>query len=77
MKSNYTKIYTGSSIITQLIVSKLNAIGIYPIVKDETESGRLAGFGPSVMGSQELFVTDSDLQNAKQIVTDTLENMEQ
>ena len=68
MDSSYVKIYTGSFIIAQLIVDKLDAVGISPIVKDETESGRLAGFGSSVPGYQEIFVSEDELDAAGPIV---------
>jgi hypothetical protein len=47
MESNYSKLYTGSFIVVQLITQNLEKQGITPIVKDETESARLAGFGTS------------------------------
>lgn len=68
MDSSYQKIYTGSFIIAQLIVDKLEAVGISPIVKDETESGRLAGFGSSIQGYQEIYVNDEELDAAVPIV---------
>lgn len=68
MDTNYQKIYTGSFIIAQLIVDKLEAVGISPIVKDETESGRLAGFGSSIPGYQEIFVNEEELDAAIPIV---------
>lgn len=37
--SNYIKIYTGSFIIVQQMISALEEIGINAVVKDETESG--------------------------------------
>lgn len=68
LESDYVKIYTGSFIIAQLIVDQLEAIGISPVVKDETESGRLAGFGASVPGYQELYVTKEELENSIPVV---------
>ncbi|MCX7552156.1 putative signal transducing protein [Xanthomarina sp. F2636L] len=68
MDSSYIKIYTGSFIIAQLIVDKLDAVGISPIVKDETESGRLAGFGSSIPGYQEIYVSEEELDDAVPIV---------
>ena len=68
MESSYQKIYTGSFIIAQLIVDKLEAVGISSIVKDETESGRLAGFGSSIPGYQEIFVSEDELDEAVPIV---------
>ena len=68
MESSYIKIYSGSFIIAQLIVDKLGAVGITPIIKDEAESGRLAGFGASVPGFQEVFVSEDELDAAVPIV---------
>ncbi|WP_100613053.1 putative signal transducing protein [Confluentibacter lentus] len=66
--SDYIKIFTGSFIIVQLISKKLNAIGINPVIKDETESGRLAGFGASIQGLQEIYVHEDELDKAVDIV---------
>ena len=67
-ESNYTKIYTGNFIITQLIVDNLQAVGISPVVKDETESARLGGFGTFNQGTQELYVNNDELDIAIPIV---------
>ncbi len=66
--SNYIKIFTGSFIIVQLISDKLNSIGISPVIKDETESGRLAGFGSSIQGLQEIYVHKDELTKAVEVV---------
>ena len=68
LDSNYIKIYTGSFIIVQLITDKLNAIGINAVVKDENESGRLAGFGGSVPGLQEIYTHKDELDKAVEVV---------
>ncbi|WP_452227030.1 DUF2007 domain-containing protein [Lacinutrix cladophorae] len=67
-ESNYVKLYTGNFIITQLIVDKLNTAGINAIVKDESESGRLGGFGTFNQGTQELYVNKDELATALPIV---------
>ncbi|WP_100615279.1 putative signal transducing protein [Confluentibacter citreus] len=66
--SNYIKIFTGNFIIVQRISEKLNHIGINPVVKDETESGRLAGFGASIQGLQEIYVHKDELNKAVEVV---------
>jgi len=76
METHYTKIYTGNFILIQLMVSKLEDIGIFPIVKDESESGRLAGFGAAIQGQQELFVHNDELDKAVPIVETTLTEMQ-
>lgn len=67
-ESNYIKIYTGNFIVTQLMVDKLEAIGIRAIIKDESESGRLGGFGTFNQGTQELYVNKDELDTALPIV---------
>jgi hypothetical protein len=66
--TEYVKIYSGSFIIIQRITSELNEVGINPIVKDEGESSRLAGFGAAVPGFQKLFVHESEVDKATPIV---------
>lgn len=66
--SNYIKIFTGNFIIVQRIVSDLEKENISAIIKDETESGRLAGFGAPIQGQQELFINKDELDKAVLIV---------
>jgi len=66
--SEYVKIYTGNYIIVQLIKERLEDIGISPIVKDETESGRLAGFAAALNGQPEVYVHEKELGKAVKIV---------
>lgn len=68
METLYTKIYMGNFILIQLMVSRLDDIGIFAIVKDESESGRLAGFGASIQGHQELYVHNDELEKAVPVV---------
>ncbi|MCK0157552.1 DUF2007 domain-containing protein [Cellulophaga sp. F20128] len=70
MNSNYKKIYSGGATDVQLVVAKLRAIGIVPIVKDETESGRLAGFGSAFLGEQELFVHNDEVAKAEKVIAE-------
>jgi len=68
MDSNYVKIYTGNTIVVQLIKQRLEDIGINPIIKDETESGRLAGFATAIPSFPEVYVHESELDKAVHIV---------
>lgn len=67
--SNYTKIFTGSSIIVQRIIFDLEKAGIIAVVKDETESARLGGFGGGIVpGFQEIFVHKDEIEKATPII---------
>ncbi|MFD2917955.1 putative signal transducing protein [Psychroserpens luteus] len=74
--TTYTKIFSGSFIIVQLALDRLKGAGINAIVKDESESGRLAGFGASIQGYQELYVSNEELAQAKTIITSVKEELE-
>jgi len=76
MESHYIKIFTGSFIVVQRITSRLETVGISPVIKDETESGRLAGFGPPIPGQQEMFVHETEVDIATPIVQSALAEME-
>jgi Putative prokaryotic signal transducing protein len=76
MESHYIKIYTGNFIIVQLITTKLEDIGISAVIKDESESGRLAGFGSSIQGQQEVYVHENELEKALPIIESVKAEME-
>ena len=75
--SNYVKIFTGSFIIVQRMINALKEIDINAVVKDETESGRLAGFGASISGSQELYVHKDELDKAVPLVENIISNLKE
>jgi hypothetical protein len=67
--TNYNKIFSGNFIVVQMIKDRLENEGISPIIKDESESGRLAGFGASIQGFQELYVSNDEFKRANAIVS--------
>jgi hypothetical protein len=68
MSSDYTKIYTGNPFITQRIVKELQEMGVEPIVKDESESARLAGFAANIDGDREIHVNNEEVDGAMVVV---------
>jgi|TARA_R110000868_G_scaffold337575_1_gene598462 hypothetical protein len=68
MNSKYTRIFSGSFILAQTIENQLRDIGIIPVIKDESESGRLAGFGSAIQGNQQIYVHADELGKAQDIV---------
>ena len=45
MQDDYLCVFSGNDIDSLNIIESLKKIDIYPIVKNESESARLAGFG--------------------------------
>ncbi|MEP1486910.1 MAG: DUF2007 domain-containing protein [Algibacter sp.] len=67
--SNYIKIFTGNFIIVKRIVFDLKKENIIPVIKDETESARLAGFGGGILpGFQQIYVHKDELDKAASIL---------
>ncbi|WP_053991327.1 putative signal transducing protein [Mangrovimonas sp. TPBH4] len=75
-EDNYIKIFSGNFIMVQLMITRLEEIGIEPIIKDESESGRLAGFGSSIQGFQELYVHKDELDKAVPVVESVRSEMQ-
>ena len=55
MQQDYIKIFSGSAIDVLSIKHALLEKNIIPVIRDQSESGRLAGFG-AAPGYQEVFV---------------------
>lgn len=68
MHTDYTKIFTGNSLLAKRIVEALHEQGIEAVSKDEAESARLAGFASSMLGTVELFVNNDEVQRSETIV---------
>jgi len=47
---------------------RLEAIGIIPIIKNETESARLAGYASAMLSLSEIHVHENELEKAVRIV---------
>jgi hypothetical protein len=74
---DYVKIFSGSFIIVQLVLDRLKGAGINAIIKDESESGRLAGFGSAIQGFQELYVSKDEVDYAVPIVEEVNAELKQ
>lgn len=67
--SNFIKIYTGNFAIVKRITMELNGLHINPIIKDQSESAILGGFGgTSAPDFQEVFVHKDELEKALPII---------
>ncbi|WP_299122471.1 DUF2007 domain-containing protein [uncultured Winogradskyella sp.] len=74
--TEYTKVYQGNFILVTRVKNELERLGIIPIIKDEGESQRLAGYGSMNQGFQEIFVHNDELDKAIAIVEQIKTEME-
>jgi hypothetical protein len=68
MPHNFVKLYHGNPISVLALFSALEEIGITPLVKDPSESARLAGFG-SMTSEQSLWVHNDELEKANKVLS--------
>ncbi len=68
METDYIKIYSGNALIGKRIELELLDMGISPVIKDEAESARLAGFASSMLGTIELHVSQDEKEKALAVV---------
>lgn len=67
MSDSFTLLFSGSIVDVNRVKAILEENNIFPIVKDENESARLAGFGATSM-IQQVFVPNSALEKAKNLI---------
>ncbi|WP_417362804.1 putative signal transducing protein [Galbibacter sp.] len=67
---NYIRIFTGSIVMSKQLEYRLKEAGINPVIKNETESGRLAGFGPAIIDQVQVFVHKDEYEHALKIQQD-------
>ncbi len=69
MNSKYVHIFSGSMIEANKLVYELSENKIYSILKDETKSATLAGFGvPNFLYSYKVFVKKEDVEKTIRII---------
>jgi len=67
MNDAFTLLCASNVIEAQRVKALLEENNIFPIIKDESESARLAGFGSASM-MQQVWVAKSDLEKAKSLI---------
>jgi len=65
---DFIKIFTGNAINVLALRNALEEKNIVAVIKDDSESARLAGFGMVAPGLQEVFVHEDELDRAIRIV---------
>ena len=65
---DFIKIFTGNAISVLALRNSLEEKSIIAVIKDDSESARLAGFGMVAPGLQEVFVHEDELDQAVRIV---------
>ena len=74
--SNYIKVFSGTFIIVQLVMDRLESAGITAVIKEESGLGQHSGFSSANSGYQELFVSKEELDHAIPIIESVKSDLE-
>lgn len=66
--SDYIKVFSGTFIIVQLALDRLESAGINAVIKEESGIGQHSGFSSAGSGYQELYVSKDELDHAIPII---------
>ena len=61
------KIYSGSEILASALQSKIEAVGVEVVKRDNLQSARLAGFGNADL-AVELFIQEKEFNKANTVI---------
>lgn len=61
------RIFTGPSLVAGAITAELNDMGISPVVRNDMQSGAIAGFGGGVLDQVQLLVREDQYKQAVEV----------
>ena len=67
MSQAYKRLFYGTAMDVAKLCSVLDSTGIVPVVKDQAESARLAGFG-TLSTDQEVWVHPDEYEKAREVL---------
>ena len=67
MSQAYKRLFYGTAMDVAKLCSVLDSTGIVPVVKDQAESARLAGFG-TLYTDQEVWVHPDEYEKAREVL---------
>lgn len=73
---SYNHLFTGNQAQVMLLLEHLKKLDIIPVTRNESESGRLAGFAPPVFNQIQVFVNDDELAQSKAVLENLITELD-
>lgn len=73
---SYTHLFTGNQSQVMLLLEHLKTLDIIPVTRNESESGRLAGFAPPVFNQIQVFVNNDELDKSKAVLENLMTELD-
>ncbi|WP_224490583.1 DUF2007 domain-containing protein [Robertkochia flava] len=65
---SYTHLFTGNQVQVMLLMEELKKFDIIPVTRNESESGRLAGFAPPVFNQIQVFIHKDEMDKSRAVL---------
>ena len=72
--NNLIRVFTGTEVLVLLLKERLEEVGISALIKDDFQSGITVGFVGGVPSAIDLYIQESDLQEAEPIINEFVQN---
>lgn len=73
---SYSHLFTGNQAQVMLLLEHLKTLDIIPVTRNESESGRLAGFAPPVFNQIQVFVNNDELDRSKAVLDNLMNELD-
>ncbi len=64
------RVFTGTEVQVNLLKSELEKEGIFGIIRNDFQSGVMAGFGAGVPSAIDLYIQEHDLERAEPVINE-------
>lgn len=68
-------VYTGTEVSVLIIKKRLLEMGVEALIKNEYQSGIIAGFTGGVPSAIDLYIKESDVSTAKPVIEEFIRNV--
>jgi len=74
---NLIRVFTGTEVLVYLLKERLEEIGVSALIRNDFQSGITVGFVGGVPSAIDLYVQESDIQEAEPIINEFIQNNEE
>ncbi len=66
------KVFTANEILINILKDELDTIGVSSLIKNDFQSGVMAGFSGGTPSSVDLYILEDDYQKAEELISEFL-----
>lgn len=68
------RIFAGTEVVVYMLKGQLEEIGVYCLIRNDFQAGNLTGFSGGTTSSIYLYIQESDLPKAQEVIDEFVKN---